>query len=973
MQVRLGTSWRAMVPELAAAIRDELRSPFARGLVVVDSPGSARLLSQEIATLEGISAGVDFLTIGQLTAMLAANATVEAQWESWRGSRLVTAIAGQVDAIAHLHPSLQAFVAIPGRTLSACSRFAQLFRSYAEHAPSMVEHWLSGEDGTLPEHLAWQPALLRGICEQLHFHPAQIARTLAQAAAELEVPTWVFCVDEVAPFHRSLLEALSPRCAWSIDAVPDWLADVSHDEPVRVGKPLRAVPEVQIHGSHSKLRQAEVLRDALLRCFEDQPQLEPRDVRIVCPSPDAWAPVLNAVFRSASRHPGGALRVAEVRTSQGGTHAVDAVLAAFDLVAGRATVNEVVEFLLSPAVSPRWGFANRRTELLELVDAAEVHWGLGGNHRAEFGLPHDAVNTWQSGIDALLTGIAMGGVAGPRGVLGVEETTSNDLDLIGALAEVVGRLWALRDTAANARLTMSEWAQVAIQTLEQLVGLNFEDRWMEQQAATVFGRIALAHEPSTALLSQSEFRRLIEAELPTRWHRPALGNGELHVVAPHEARHVDAGLVAMIGLDDVTTEAMPDELPGTLPDAGRITQRQLLAHASAAEQLLIITGTHSERTGNELESPVSIRLLLRQLGVPFPPVLQHAPQPFNTSQFSSPTVASFDSAAFDGARAALEPSEHPAITDRRRAALRLPVQAPVEQLALTKLKAFLVDPAKEFLSQQASIYTDDDPTLDDQLPLQLDGLASWKIRDSFIHGRMRHVEPQELLRRAEQSQLVPQGAYGRAMAANIGREADAIVAQSLRLTTEPPQLVDIDVEVSGTRLTGSATVHGSRIVVAAAGSGTRALLEPWLQLLALACQGVRISAVVLRPGRNRTKYNELRQPSPERAAEILELYVRAHTVGRSRLLPVPFEPAFSLVMEQRTERFNRRDWTHPAPFAFKKWAHPNERWTLFYTDPARQLFDDPPTNDDPPGPSNSIFERWAAALYEPLAEQGGSW
>jgi len=868
---------------------------------------------------------------------------------------------------------MQAFLAIPGRKLPACSRFAQLFRSYAEHAPSMVEHWLSGEDGTLPEHLAWQPALLRGICEQLHFHPAQIARTLAQAAAELEVPTWVFCVDEVAPFHRSLLEALSPRCAWSIDAVPDWLADVSHNEPVRVGKPLRAVPEVQIHGSHSKLRQAEVLRDALLRCFEDQPQLEPRDVRIVCPSPDAWAPVLNAVFRSASRHPGGALRVAEVRTSQGGNHAVDAVLAAFDLVAGRATVNEVVEFLLSPAVSPRWGFANRRTELLELVDAAEVHWGLGGNHRAEFGLPHDAVNTWQSGIDALLTGIAMGGVAGPRGVLGVEETTSNDLDLIGALAEVVGRLWALRDTAANARLTMSGWAQVAIQTLEQLVGLNFEDRWMEQQAATVFGRIALAHEPSTALLSQSEFRRLIEADLPTRWHRPALGNGELHVVAPHEARHVDAGLVAMIGLDDITTGALPDELPGTLPDAGRITQRQLLAHASAAEQLLIITGTHSERTGNELESPVSIRLLLRQLGVPFPPVLQHAPQPFNTSQFSSPTVASFDSAAFDGARAALEPSEHPAITDRRRAALRLPVQAPVEQLALTKLKAFLVDPAKEFLSQQASIYTDDDPTLDDQLPLHLDGLASWKIRDSFIHGRMRHVEPQELLRHAEQSQLVPQGAYGRAMAANIGREADAIVAQSLRLTTEPPQLVDIDVEVSGTRLTGSATVHGSRIVVAAAGSGTRALLEPWLQLLSLACQGVRISAVVLRPGRNRTKYNELRQPSPERAAEILELYVRAHTVGRSRLLPVPFEPAFSLVMEQRTGRFNRRDWTHPAPFAFKKWAHPNERWTLFYTDPARQLFDDAPTNDDPPGPSNSIFERWAAALYEQLAEQGGSW
>ncbi|WP_366127589.1 exodeoxyribonuclease V subunit gamma [uncultured Tessaracoccus sp.] len=867
---------------------------------------------------------------------------------------------------------MQAFLAIPGRKLSACSRFAQLFRSYAEHAPSMVERWLASDDGELPEHLAWQPTLLRSVCALLRFNPVEASLQLTQAAAGLETPAWVFCVDEVAPSQRPLLQALSPLVVWGVETAPKWLGDVDHDEPVRVGKPLRAVPEVQIHGSHSKLRQAEVLRDELLRCFEACPHLEPRDVRIVCPNPDAWAPVLNAVFRASSRHPGGALRVAEVRTSHSGNHAIDAVLAALDLVTGRATANEVVEFLLLPAIASRWGFANRRTELLELVNAAEVHWGLGGNHRAAFGLPREPVNTWLSGIDALLTGVAMGGVAGPRGVLGVEDTTSNDLDLIGALAEVIGRLWALRE-ATSASLTMSDWVGVAVQTLEQLIGLGFEERWMQQQAATVFGRIALAHEPSTALLSQREFRRLIETELPSRWHRPALGNGELHVVAPHEACHIDAGLVVMIGLDDVATGALPDELPGTLPDKGRVMQRQLLAHASAAEQLLIVTATHSERTGNELATPVSIRLMLRQLGVRFPTVVQHAPQPFNASQFSTASSASFDSAAFDGARAALEPSEQRAIVERRTAALHLPIQAPVEQLALTKLKAFLVDPAKEFLSQQASIYADDDTTLDDQLPLQLDSLTSWRIREAFIHGRMRHVEPQELLRRAEQSQLVPQGALGRAMAANIGRQADAIVAQATRLMAEQPHLVDIDVDVAGTRLTGSAQVHGSRIVVAAAGSGTRALLEPWLQLLTLACQGVRVNAVVLRPGRDRTKYNELRQPSPERAAEILELYVRAHTMGRSRLLPVPFEPAFSLVMEHRTGRFNRRDWTHPAPFAFKKWAHPDERWALFYTDPASQLFDDPPTSDDPPGPSNSIFERWAAALYEPLAEQGGSW
>src|SRR5690625_6740139 len=53
---------------------------------------------------------------------------------------------------------------------------------------------------------------------------------------------------------------------------------------------------VQVHGCHSKSRQVEVLREVLTGLFEDDPDLEPRDVLILCPDVEENAPLLHAAF-----------------------------------------------------------------------------------------------------------------------------------------------------------------------------------------------------------------------------------------------------------------------------------------------------------------------------------------------------------------------------------------------------------------------------------------------------------------------------------------------------------------------------------------------------------------------------------------------------------------------------------------------------------------------------------------------------
>ena len=53
---------------------------------------------------------------------------------------------------------------------------------------------------------------------------------------------------------------------------------------------------IQIHSCHSKMRELEVLYDNVLAMFEDDPSLVPKDVLVMTPDIEAYAPFIQAVF-----------------------------------------------------------------------------------------------------------------------------------------------------------------------------------------------------------------------------------------------------------------------------------------------------------------------------------------------------------------------------------------------------------------------------------------------------------------------------------------------------------------------------------------------------------------------------------------------------------------------------------------------------------------------------------------------------
>ena len=165
---------------------------------------------------------------------------------------------------------------------------------------------------------------------------------------------------------------------------------------------------VQVHSCHGPDRQVEVLREVVLGLLEADPTLEPRDVLVMCPDIETFAPLISAAFGPGA-HPAQALpvRLAD-RALRQVNPLLDVVARLLELAAARLTAAEVLDLLAAAPVRRRFGLDDDDLERLrELAVGSGVRWGLDAAHRRPFRLEAFGQNTWAAGLDRLLLGVAM--------------------------------------------------------------------------------------------------------------------------------------------------------------------------------------------------------------------------------------------------------------------------------------------------------------------------------------------------------------------------------------------------------------------------------------------------------------------------------------------------------------------------------------------------------------------------------------
>ena len=960
MDRRSAERWEELIDALAAWLEELRPGPLERVRIITSSAATARLAGQALAARIGILAGVDLIPADRWVAQLQAELG-DGESSPWRGLALELAIREvlQDPDFRGSHPVVAEHLrAGSGRLRGASQRLAVLLRRYSEHHPELLARWLSDPEEAaeeLPGHLRWQPELAVRVAGILEWDPVEELTRLRAALAETPEPA-------TAVLHCPDLPAATQLLVEAIDRVRD----------VLVLKLVNAaVPErITWLGSHDPLRQAEVLREELCRILQEDPGLEPRDVLVVVPDPAAWWPALGLAFAplEGSSHPGRRLRLQAPPEVRIPNPVLRTLAEATGLRDSRATASSLLDLLSLTPISYRWRLPER-DELARLIDAAGIRWGLDARHRADQGLPGIVQNTWARGLDRLLAGLTLAPGSTALPISGVDAVGTSELELIGSLAEIFTRLRRYAATAEPA--TLPEWVARARRLLDELVGLPPGDDSLLQEATSRLARLAEEGTASPVRVTASDFTRLLEQLAAEPTPRLVAGNGNLTVVGPGELKGVGFPVVVLLGFEDGGLDPIPDAIPGILPDPGQERLEDLLDHARAARHLVVVHQHRSETTDAVLEHPTTLTWLWRRLGVT--PELREVPLASHSERNFTGPDPSFDAASLEMARRLRTGAAGaaPASVERRRAALRLPVGDDTGPMSLDEAARFLRDPAAAFLRERAGIRGNFAPEISDDLPLRAAGLDAWGIRSRLLAAARGGQSPGEAIRAEARRELLPTGPMG-------GAALDADVELVRRLWQQarpdwdrPVRDVPVDLGCSGLRLTGTVRLRGDELVVISPSDLPRPLFEPWVQLLALAASGFRTRA---RIHHLRRHYGEFFPGSvtlnpPQEAAAHLEVLVRGARLSRSRLVPVPAEPARALAKSARERRFNGADWDLPTNSWNSPWAWRPEHWEHFYTGPASELFTDPPQDGDPAGPERfGAFGGWALALHSPLLE-----
>ncbi len=816
-----------------------------------------------------------------------------------------------------------------------------------------VHLWLPQASPVAWERLA--PEVVSGPCRRQDDVTGQVLHhrllsSLGRDARELQRSLTVLAPDDesvhLPPGHGdgdSLLSMLQS----------DLRADRSAEEIRALGDRPRRDDDrsLQVHACHSPARQVEVLREVLVGMLQDDPTLEPRDILVMCPDVEAFAPVFSATFGllgsvGEAGHPGHQLRVRLADRGLGSTNPMLATaLALVELAGGRATASQLLDLVSTDVVRTRFGLdEDDLAELRAWVERSGVRWGLSADLRADFGLDGFAQNTWQSGLDRVLLGAAMaegGGLVGRR--LPLDDVGSSGIDLAGRLAELVARVGATVE-ALRAAQTLTEWGRAVHEGVSGLCAVGSREGWVvtefERQLAEILDEGGAASSGTTLRLA--DLRRLLLQHTQPRPTRANFRTGELTVATLVPMRSVPHRVVCLVGLDDEvfprSTAADGDDVLLRDPVTGerdpRGEDRQLLLDAVlAAGDAVVVTYTGRSIHSNERRPPaVPLGELLDAAELTWPGATadvleEHRLQPFDPQVFGlDGAVTSFDRAALEGARAVVgERSPRPPFLAGPLPEGHADVDAGVPAgglvVTLDALQRFFASPVRGFLRQGlgAGLPAEHD-AVEDRMPVELEGLDRWDLGDRILKRAIAGVDPATVFDAELSRGLLPPAGLGDRQIRKVTEQVQGLYLASASDRAVPAGAVDVTVDlvVDGApcRLIGVVgDVRGDRIVRVAFGSlSVKHRWSSWLDLLALTAghPGSTWGASTYGWNKRAGAADVARINPVADAAGLLADLVSLYRQGLREPLPVPPRTAYAFAECRRTSKADywpiRNEW-----------------------------------------------------------------
>ncbi|MFZ9748790.1 MAG: exodeoxyribonuclease V subunit gamma [Vulcanococcus sp.] len=711
----------------------------------------------------------------------------------------------------------------------------------------------------------------------------------------------------------SLLEQLQERLASGQSE------DEHGAEPLELQSGDRSL---SFHACPGRLRQLQVVRDQILQLLAADPSLEPRDILVMTPQVEAFAPLVGAVFGD-SEATGVHLpwRLTD-RSQQSEAGIAQGLLQLLQLGGERLTASALETLLgCAPLLAAQQLEPQEAGEICQALQRAGFRWGLDERDR---GGERSHSLCWA--LDRLVLGL----VLPDRPGLAPSETAP--LALQGSLEQQGRWITLLRQLLASLRWlrearTVTAWSQGLREQLPALFGDGGSWAWELQTIHAALSDWEAIGGSSELLLAAPVVGEVLAERLSEGSGRFGHRSGALTISALEPMRAIPHRVVVLMGLD---AGAFPRQ--SQRPGFHLLEQQRLLGDPSSGDQdryvlleallsarqhLLLSWSCRDERTGERLEASTPVRQWIELLAQQLPevPLKEHAANALERSNFLSD--GTWPAASCDQR---LLKVRHHLENGNPKAPGGLAAGAPLAPNAVqpdgepwSDLLQWLRAPQQLWLEQLGLRPRENDAPLLDLEALQLEerqraSLLRRELESRELESRelgqgdpqgAQQQEPPDWLTLERGRGVLPPLAAGTLEARQLEQRWSSLQICLEQLGPEqerPVQWGDLRAQLKG---------RGDQIVlVHTAKPRTAQRLQLWLELL-LACaseQGPRGAALV---GRDRHRFRVLERleaPSSSEAQDRLEQLRSWRQEHRRRCWPLPPETGWAFAAAEARGR-----------------------------------------------------------------------
>jgi len=653
---------------------------------------------------------------------------------------------------------------------------------------------------------------------------------------------------------------------------------------------------IAVFGAHGLVRQAELLHESLLECFETLPSLSPGEVVVYCADLEAAAPAIEGVFDSQPEP-----RRIPISIS-GRAPRVDPLLAAVEAMLAMTlqgvSALALDEWLRGPAVMEALALdASEVQSLLGWFEAAGARRGLD----AEEGSPKHNVRT---AVERLLLGAAIGDAAPVGDLLAVPGAHGTRARILDAWLRVGDALADLR-AAGREPLALVDWCAALAAAVESVFGtVRRHADGLQRVHDALSDLLASAAGMPAVALDAAAFGRAFSDAL-ARGATAAMPAGAVTVCPIGSLPGVPFRVVCLFGMDE---GAFPrrgglDELdlmrraPRFGDRLARIDDRAMFLDAvlAARDRLLVSCRSRNARDDTPLNPSPLVSELLAYLtarlagdagGAPLDLIRRRHPEPaagpalieYPLHPFSARSFAGAGSYAQEWVAAARRlaqplreraPAVGPlvAIVDSGDASPNAQAQPAPVTLPIESVRNALAAPAATWLRESLGLRLLRERLVPDETEPLWSGEDDRAWVQACVERLLAGADPQRLV---DDMAIAPQtaaGAPGRAHASRLVQRALALVVEAASGTTVAPgtgtdRIVAAVGKVRLTMAVPALDLRRQPVFATAFPLGPHALIDAWLRTaLWRDAHGAGPPARLVAPDAT----VELRVPDPQRS------------------------------------------------------------------------------------------------------------